>query len=307
MVRGRDRMQAPMRGIAAPRERKRDRAFALLEVGARERATDPRGDGFGSDLPVQSEFAGQHGQVLQRQFAGIGDEDGVAADLDRELRRADHCRADALARVPDRSKILPVRQHVAQLFGEFQTKIAEPARLALVDILADAAGKGDGVDAPVGKLGRPGFGDEQGAGKFAGLAQIYEAHDHAGHACGDAPAIRRHERHAECEFEVERLGDYLSRLLDAREAPSAIRDNEPSAHGNRAGGKDAPSFGQRELGRAAADIHVEQRRVVPARKRNRARPVRRHLAFHVMSGRGADELAGFLGKEVSNGASVAPL
>src|SRR5262249_27684280 len=51
---GRDRVQASMRGIAAPRERERNRAFAFLEVGARERAAHGGGDSTGRDLTVQS-------------------------------------------------------------------------------------------------------------------------------------------------------------------------------------------------------------------------------------------------------------
>ena len=167
---GRDRMQAPMRGIAAPRERKRDRAFPFLEVGARERAAHGGSDGIGSDVAVGREVARQHRQVLQRQLVGIGDQDGVAADLDRELRGADDGRANALARVPDRSKVAPMRQQMAQLLGEVGAEIAEAPSFALVEIFRDPARKGDGIDAPVGELGRPGFGHEQRPGKLTRLA-----------------------------------------------------------------------------------------------------------------------------------------
>src|SRR2546429_4400653 len=122
---GRDRMQAPMRGIAAPRERKRDRAFPFLEVGARERAAHGGSDGIGGDVAVGREVARQHRQVLQRQLVGIGDQDGVAADLNRKLRGADDGCANALARVPDRSKVASMRQQMAQLLGEVGAEIAE--------------------------------------------------------------------------------------------------------------------------------------------------------------------------------------
>ena len=69
---------------------------------------------------------------------------------------------------------------------------------------------------------------------------------------------------------------------------------------------DAAVLDQGELGGAAADIDVEQCRVVAARERDR-RAVRRHLALHVMAGRGADELAGFLREQVGDGARVAAL
>ena len=62
---------------------------------------------------------------------------------------------------------------------------------------------------------------------------------------------------------------------------------------------------QRELGRAAADVDVEQRRAVAARERDRAGAVRRHLAFHVVPGRGADELAGLLREQVGDRARIA--
>src|SRR5437899_165599 len=97
---GRDRMQAPMRGIAAPRERKRDRAFAFLEVGARERAAHGGSDGIRSDVAVGREVARQHRQLLQRQLVRIGGQDGVAAALDPELRRHARGRPTALAGVP---------------------------------------------------------------------------------------------------------------------------------------------------------------------------------------------------------------
>src|SRR5262249_33633891 len=82
-------------------------------------------------------------------------------------------------------------------------------------------------------------------------------------------AMRRPGGGAGCGFGVEGLADDLSRFLDAPQAPSVVRDDQPPAHGNGARGKDTASFDQGQLRRAAADINVEQRRVVPARKRNR--------------------------------------
>ena len=174
-----------MRGIAAPRERERDRAFAFLEVGAGKRRAHGEADRLGSDLALQTEVACQHRQILQRQPAGIGDQDGIAADLHRELRRADDGRADTLARVPDRRQVAPMRQHMAQLLRQIKPEIPEAARFPLVEIFGDAAGKGDGVDASVGKLRRPALGDEQRAGEITALAQIHEAHDHKAVVAGD--------------------------------------------------------------------------------------------------------------------------
>ena len=300
-------MQAPMRGIAAPRERKRDRAFAFLEVGARERAAHGGSDGIGSDVAVGREVARQHRQVLQRQLVGIGDQDGVAADLNRKLRGADDGRANALARVPDRSKVAPMRQQMAQLLGEVGAEIAEAPSFPLIEIFRDPAGKGDGIDAPVGELGRPGFGHEQRPCKLARLAQIDQSHDHASHARGDALAVARRERRTERELDAESLGNLLGRRFDAREAAAVAFDDQPAAHRNGARSQDAAVLDQREFGRAAADVDIEQCRVVTARERDGARSMGCHLAFHVVAGRGADEFAGFLGEEIRDGACVAAL
>jgi hypothetical protein len=88
------------------------------------------------------------------------------------LRGANDGRADALARVPDRGNVAPMRQHMAQLPGQIGAEIAEAPCFPLVQIFRDAAGKGDGVDAPVGEIGGPGLGHEQCPGKLTGLAQI---------------------------------------------------------------------------------------------------------------------------------------
>src|SRR5262252_5522939 len=52
---GRDRMQAPMRGITVPRERERDRAHPFLDAGARERSAHASLGGIGSDFAADGE------------------------------------------------------------------------------------------------------------------------------------------------------------------------------------------------------------------------------------------------------------
>ena len=95
--------------------------------------------------------------------------------------------------------------------------------------------------------------------------------------------------------------------LDAGESVFSSFDHQAAADSDGAGGEDAAVLDQGELGRAAADIDVEQRRVVAARERDGAGAVRRHLAFHVVAGRGADELAGLLREQVGDGARVVAL
>jgi hypothetical protein len=76
---------------------------------------------------------------LQRQLVRIRDQDGVAADLDGELRRADYGRTNPLAWVPDRRQITPVGEPMAQLFRQVGAEIAEASRLALIEIFSDAS------------------------------------------------------------------------------------------------------------------------------------------------------------------------
>ncbi len=143
--------------------------------------------------------------------------------------------------------------------------------------------------------------------QLARLAQIDEPHDHAGHARGDALAVLRRQRLARHERDTERSGDLHRGRLNSREAGRIILHDQPAADRDGTGGKDAAVLDQGEFGRAAADIHVEQRGVMAARERDGAGAVRGHLAFHVVAGRGADELAGLLGEEIGDGARVVAL
>ena len=120
-------------------------------------------------------------------------------------------------------------------------------------------------------------------------------------------AVRRRQRLAERKLDAEASRDLPRRLLDAREARFGILDDQPAADRDGGGRDDAAVLDQRELGGAAADVDVEQRRLVAARQRDGARAVRRHLAFHVMAGGGADETAGLLGEQVGDGARVVAL
>ena len=103
------------------------------------------------------------------------------------------------------------------------------------------------------------------------------------------------------------LGDLFHGRLNPCEPVLFILHDQPAADSDGAGGEDVAVLDQGEFGRAAADIHVQQRRVVAARQRDGTGAVRRHLAFHVMAGRGAHELAGLLRKQVGDGAGVVAL
>ena len=124
---GGDRVQARMRRDRRARER-RARPGSRLPRGrtASSARAHLGGDGVGVEIAsARREIARDHRQVLQRQLVAIGDQDGVAADLHRELRGADDGGADALAGVPDRRQVAAVRQRMAQRLGEIEAEIAE--------------------------------------------------------------------------------------------------------------------------------------------------------------------------------------
>ena len=62
----------------------------------------------------------------------------------------------------------------------------------------------------------------------------------------------------------------------------------------------------RDLGGAAADVDVHHRRVVADRARHRARAVGRHHGLQAVAGADRDELAGLPGKQLADGARIAP-
>ncbi len=62
-----------------------------------------------------------------------------------------------------------------------------------------------------------------------------------------------------------------------------------------------------EFDRAAADIDVENGLMLLTGKGDGAGPVGGHQGFEIMPGRGANKLAGFLSKQIGDGAGVIPL
>ena len=61
---------------------------------------------------------------------------------------------------------------------------------------------------------------------------------------------------------------------------------------------------QRQLGGAAADIDMQDAGVARLGQRHRARAMRGEPAFELVAGGGADELAGFAGEQLVDGAGI---
>ena len=190
---------------------------------------------------------------------------------------------------------------------EVETEIAELPLLALVEIFGDAAREGQGIEGAVGERGRPGLRHQQAPRQLVGGPAVDHAHDQPNHAGDDALAVGGGERLAERELDAEATGDLAHRLLDAGEPCFGVLDQETAADRDGGGGHERAVLDQGEFGGAAADVDIEDPRGMAARQRDGARAVRGQLAFHVMARRGADELAGFLGKQVGDGARVVAL
>ena len=265
-------------------------------------------DGSRVHVIRELEVAGHHRQVLQRQLVGLADGDRIAADLHRELRGPDDGGADALAGVPDRRQVAALRQHVGERVREIAAEIAEASLLALVEIFGDAAGEGQRVDAlgwraPAARHRSPAARCDSASGVRRSIMRMTSR---------TMRATMRSRSAAASGLPSDRS---MPRLLATSRAGSSTRTSPLLASSTirrpptamAAVARMCALLDQRELGRAAADVDVEQRRAVPRDKRDGAGAVRRQLAFHVVAGRGADELAGFLGEQVGDGARIVPL
>ena len=155
-----------MHNSDSPRPGRRHRPIAVVRIGAGERVPDRRGNGLRINVRAEIERTGEHRQVVERQPRRIADRDGVAAQLHRELRGADHGGADALAGVPHGCADAMIGERMAQRVRQIEAEIVEPAAFAAVEIFGDAAREGDGVDRHITERVRPRVGDEQISRRF---------------------------------------------------------------------------------------------------------------------------------------------
>ena len=86
--------------------------------------------------------------------------------------------------------------------------------------------------------------------------------------------------------------------------PDVVGGHQPPADVKRCGAEHAPTFGDGQLGRAAADVDIEHSALVFSGMRDRARAVRGQQRFEVVAGRGADEVSSLRGEQVGDGARV---
>ncbi len=136
------------------------------------------------------EFDVNDRDVVHRQHVGVGQIDGLAADLNGELRGADHGGADALAGIDQRQRAAPA-QFVRQLAGEQFGDVAEFLLLVAEHVLRDAARERDrsraaGARQPLGQQQRFAEAVERRADDIIGR--------HRGQTPRDLLPDRRHRR-----------------------------------------------------------------------------------------------------------------
>ena len=101
--------------------------------------------------------------------------------------------------------------------------------------------------------------------------------------------------------------DLDRRAFDADQRAVVIEGDQPAADRERRGRDDLAVLAQRELGRPAADVDVEEHLVLGPRQLDRARAVGGHDGFEIVPGGCADELSGLLGEQIGDRARVDPL
>ena len=86
-------------------------------------------------------------------------------------------------------------------------------------------------------------------------------------------------------------------FLQADDFIGTVVRHQARADIDRCGSANPPCLDDADLGRAAADIDIEQRQSLVAALLHRPRTMRRHDGFQRRSRGGADELTGFIGEQ----------
>ena len=96
-------------------------------------------------------------------------------------------------------------------------------------------------------------------------------------------------------------------MIDSCPGAVSILRNQPAADREGAEADDHAAVDQRQLGGAAADVDMQETCVARFRERHRAGAVGGEPTFELVAGSGADELAGFRGEQLVDGAGIGAL
>ena len=280
---------------AAPAQRDGVVLVAFDQVVSQERSLERRSHLGAIDRVRQRQGQRHHLQVLARQqHPGLGNEGGVSTQLHAVLGRSQHRGADALARLQQRPRQRPRIQPVADRLAEQLAEVTEIARLAAVDVLADAARKHDAVE-PTERRQR--VGQQQLVDVAFGEPLLHDSHQRVGHGLCHPLQLRALDHASDLPVEACSQGMAAAGRIKPGDAAGVVHHQQPAAQVDGGGGLQFALVDQAELAGAAADVDVEDSGRVVERAPRRARTVHRQHALHVVAGGGADELAALLGQD----------
>ena len=131
-------------------------------------------------------------------------------------------------------------------------------------------------------------------------------HEGVGHAVRDLVHGRGVGNVAARPEEAGPLGVMLPGRVEAHDVVRVVDHLQAAADMDGRRDHHLALLDHRQLGRAAADVDVEDALVLGMRNARRARPVRRQHRFHVVAGGGADELAALLGEDAGDRLARSP-
>src|SRR6478735_1756785 len=211
-----------------------------------------------------------NGNVVNRQYAGIGEVNGLTAHLHGELRSPDDGGADALARFDDGDRYTRL-ELLDNRVGQQFCNVAVTGSFATEEVFGNAAGKTYEF-----RLAGP----RQGFGQFKRAAELIKGRPgdlidgQSRQALGDRRANGAVRQPIGSRRETQLLGHELRGMVDASPCAIGILCDQPSADGKSGYAQYFAFVDQSELGRAAADINMQPACVTPLRQCGRTRTVR---------------------------------
>ena len=225
---------------------------------------------------------------------------GIAGKLHAVFGGAERRGADAFAGRQYRPREAPAVDARADGAAEPRSHIAEVAGLALIDVFGDAARKHHAVDAAelVDRVGQIKMRDV-----VRHRPRCDRGDQRVRHHVGDLLQIFAGGRVAAVPGKSGALGVMLSRRIEPHDL-AVLDDLQPAADMDRRGRDHFAVVEQAELGRAAADVDIEDALALVARHPRGAGTVSRQHRLHVVAGGGGDEFAALLGQDLGDALGV---
>src|SRR5581483_704531 len=234
------------------------------------------------NIPGKIEIGLQDLEIAARQeLAGVADVAGVARELHAVLGGAERRRADAFAGRKKGPRQLP--NPCSDAGTEALSQVREVPGLSFTNVFGHAAREHHSGDA---------FQARQGLGEIQILAPVKQGIEQGRrHGVRDAIEAGRNRHVAALPLASRSCRMRFSGRLEADDAAGLVHRLQPSADVQRRGGEHAAVLDDRELGRATADVDVEQARAAVLRGLRRSGAEGGEHRLHVMAGARADQVA----------------